>query len=156
MTGLYRLQCPRCGFVREGAPRQTVVLKEDGSLAVLPRAMEMRAAEMITGKQWGDLLLQKRIRYRYALVCLACGKLDYYYSLRVAPDDGTPLPDLPPTVREAAGCTCRSCGKGPLYPLYAVTSRLRALLGRLGLSRGGLQCPQCKQGQLVSSGFDVS
>ena len=156
MPGLYRLECPRCGFSREGARLQTVVLKDDGPPAVLPRAMEMRAAEMITGKQWGDLLLQRRVRYRYALVCLACGKLDYYYSPRAGSDDGAPLADLPPTASEAAACACRICGGGPLYPLYAVTGRLRGLLGRIGLWRGGLTCPQCKKGMLVCGRFDVS
>jgi hypothetical protein len=160
MAGLYRLECTRCGFNREGNSSHTVVLKDDGKEAQLPRGLEIRSAETITGMPWGELLLRRRIRTQYGLVCLNCGQLDYYYETTLSRNEGEPSFVSPGansglSVEQAAGYACRKCGQSPLYPLSAVTGRLRAFLARLGLSLGGVRCPQCRRGQLIGSQFEL-
>ena len=58
----------------------TFVVLDDGSEKICPHPCERTIAEEATGKSWSALAQANRLVYRYALVCLACGKLDYYGS----------------------------------------------------------------------------
>src|SRR5207253_9462177 len=78
MPGIFQLACGSCSYSVRGIMSLTSVVLDDGSEKICPHPCERMTAEEATGKNWSALTRAKRLTYRYAFVCLGCGRLDYY------------------------------------------------------------------------------
>lgn len=153
MPGIYRMACGSCEYEVEGIMSITYVIKDDGSEEICPHPAEGSRAEKATGKSWGELSRANRIVYRYALVCLACGELDYYGPRDSSPGarSGGHIGGIvhQPSSDDAAVHVCRSCGQMRLIPLCGDTGCLLALLELVRLRRKRIHaCPRCNVGAL--------
>lgn len=129
-AGTWRITCPLCSYEHQSAGHITMVVRDDGTEALCPAPDERRIAEETTGKGWYQLDLAGRIHTRPALVCMACGALDFY--------------PLPPVRRPSAEQPCRSCGQPRLIVLAEEVGFFGALFERFLAPR----CPICKEGRL--------
>src|SRR5437879_10454633 len=112
MPGIYQLACGSCDYIIRGIMSVTAVMMEDGSEQVCPHPRERMIAEKATGRSWTELAQADRLIYRYALVCLACGKMYYYASRDLAVDAhaGGHIWRIAhqPSRSEAAACPCKA------------------------------------------------
>ncbi len=129
-AGTWRITCPLCSYEHQTTGHITMVVRDDGTEALCPAPDERRIAEETTGKRWDELEAAGRIHVRPALVCLACGALDFYA--------------LVPSGRSLAEQSCRSCGQPRLVVLAEETGFFGALFERFLAPR----CPICKEGRL--------
>src|SRR5262249_18836319 len=111
MPGIYQLACRSCDYAVSGIMSLTTVVMDDGSETVCPHRRERMTAEEATGTSWSELAQANRLVYRYALVCLACGKLDYYgpRDLLAEPRAGGHIWSIvhQPSLSEAAAYSCK-------------------------------------------------
>lgn len=150
MPSIYRWACGSCDYSVQGILSHTYVVMDDGSELTCPHPTEVGTAEAATGKHWQELATANRLIYRYALVCLACGHMDYYgpRDLSGQATYGGHIASIVhnPTPGQAAHYTCKTCGVRRLYPLCGSTGCLVGLLKLVGLFRKRLTCPRCHQG----------
>lgn len=152
MPGIYQMACGSCDYSVQGIMSLTSVVLDDGSEKICPHPLERRTAEGATGKSWSALWHANRLVYRYALVCLACGKLDYYGPRDLSPtvQAGGHIGSIvhQPNKLEASAYSCKACGVKQLYPLCGQTGCLLALLQLFGFFREKVMCPKCQKGLL--------
>jgi len=154
MPGIYQLACGTCDYAVSGIMSMTTVVMADGSVKVCMHPCEETIAQEATGTTWSELVGANRIVYRYALVCLACGKLDYYgpRDLSAKSHTGGHIRSIvhQPSPSEALAYLCKACGARQLYPLCGPTGGLHGLPKLFGLFRERVVCPKCKKGVLRS------
>ena len=154
MPGIYQLACESCDYAVSGIMSLTAVVMDDGSEKICPHPCERMVAEEATGTNWSELARANRLIYRYALVCLACGELDYYGPRDLSADAhaGGHIWSIvhQPSRSEAAAYACKACGVRQLYPLCGQTGCLLALLQLIRLFREKVLCPKCQKGLLRS------
>jgi hypothetical protein len=155
VPGIFRLACDSCEYSVEGITSRTSVILADGSSEkVCGHPLERRVAERTTGRSWSELVRANRIVYRYALVCLACGALDYYSAADLARGSvhRGHLANIVhlPSPRRARDCICRTCGARRLYPLVQPRGVVASLAQAAGLRRQSVACPRCHAGKLHS------
>jgi hypothetical protein len=104
-----------------------------------------------------ELTRAGRIRYRYAMVCLNCGDLDYYGpdQLGAGQSRVTHIGNIVRSVRrrEARMHHCRACGGDALEPLMVDETELELWVQLWNWVRGkpnGPICPVCHLGRLRS------
>ena len=162
MPGVYRLVCGGCDYRVEGHMSVTYVVLDDGSEAPCPHPLESPTAERPTGQSWKELAEAGRIVYRYALVCLECGEMDYYgpgpADLSQASRRESHLWSIvrQPTPEEARRHECRACGKSAMYPLCGDTGLLPAVVKIVRRTEESVPCPRCSEGTLRSEMFAKS
>jgi len=154
MASNYRIRCTVCDFRREGALSQTVVNLDNRTETVCLAGREVETAMDVTGRLWYELVSEGRILYRYGLVCLKCGALDYY-----GPDQlhQEPLHQIHhynmvhhPSPGEASFYACRHCGTRSLYPLCGDAGQQALLRYPARLLSRVIRCPNCRPGHLRS------
>ncbi len=154
MPGIYKLTCRSCDYSVRGSLSRTTVVTVDGSEKICPHPCERRIAEETTGTTWAELVRANRIVYRYALVCLSCGALDYYGPRDLAAEarPGSHIGSIvhQPSRAEAAAHSCNACGARRLHPLCGQSGCLIGLLRLLGFFRERVACPKCHNGSLLS------
>ena len=160
VPGIYQLACVSCDYSVRGVMSITQVLMDDGSEEICPHPGEWWTAEEATGKSWSELVQADRLIYRYALVCLACGKLDYYGGRDRSVDDQAGGHNWEithhPSRSEAAAHSCKTCGARQCYPLCGQTGCLLGLLQLFGLLREKVVCQKCRKGLLRSKMVAIS
>ena len=157
MPAIMRMSCNHCDYAKEGSQSVTLAIRTDGSEVVCGHPVERMIAEKATGESWKDLVRQRRIRYRFGLVCLNCGELGYYGpdQLGHPPRRATHIVNVVSSVttKEAGRYSCTACGLAKLYPLMVdLTQReiAREFVNWLrGLPNGPI-CPKCRAGRLRS------
>jgi len=163
MPAVMRIACNRCDYARRGIASITVAIKADGSEVVCPHPLEVARAEEATGLRWRELERAGRIRYRYAMICLGCGELEYYGpdQLGMSPRRRTHIGRIVSSVRsrEALMHVCRGCGRNTLRPLHLDETEWEILVEFWNWVRGkpkGPICPSCHLGRLSSQMVAIS
>jgi hypothetical protein len=160
MPGIYQLACGSCDYAVSGIMSLTAVVLDDGSEKVCPHPCERMVAEEATGTSWSALARANRLVYRSALVCLACGSLDYYgpRDLSGKARAGGHIWSIvhQPSLSEAAAYSCKACAARQLYPLCGQAGCLPGLLQLFGLFRERVVCPRCRKGRLRSEMVGIS
>ena len=158
-----RIACNQCDYARRAIASITVAIKADGSEVVCPHPIEFTRAEEATGLSWRELKRAGRIRYRYAMVCLGCGELDYYGpdQLGTGPRQPTHIGSIVRKIRrrEAGMHRCRACGLNTLQPLHLDETEWEILVEFWNWIRGkpnGPICPSCHLGRLRSDMVAIS
>jgi hypothetical protein len=157
MPAVMLIACNTCDYTKRGIQSVTVAIRADGSEEVCPHPVERTYAERATGLPWPQLVRQGRIRYRYGLVCLGCGELDYYGpdQLGKGPRRWTHIGNIVSSVttRQARAHVCRGCGLNALHPLVWNETEREILLEFWNWLQGrpnGPVCPACHLGRLSS------
>jgi hypothetical protein len=161
VPGIYRLGCGSCDYAVRGIMSRTTVIMDDGSEKLCPHPCERMIAERATGKKWFELARANRLVYRYALVCLACGELDYYgprdLSAEVRASGHIWSIVHQPSLSETSEYSCKACAARQVYPLCGERGCLLALFQLFGLFRERrVACPKCQKGSLQSKGVAIS
>lgn len=153
MPVIWKLNCSNCDLSQAAFPMSHIcVALDDGSEVVCPHPGEARIAERATGKTWEELAKAGRLYNRFALLCLACGELDYYCTRDLAryvmPTGRGPRlgESMPPG--EAGEHACKACGERQLCFLENETGCRLALARLIGLGRPRPMCPKCAKGRL--------
>jgi hypothetical protein len=157
MPGAFRVTCTACDFVVESIASSTYVTLADGQEVVCPHPLERRYAEDATGLEWGALVRDGRLTYRYAFLCLGCGEL-VHRGPRDLRDGARPPGHLlaithQPSLREASSYTCSSCGMARLFPVSGNSGCLASLVQLLFRRDLRPRCPRCSAGVLSSEMF---
>jgi predicted nucleic-acid-binding Zn-ribbon protein len=155
MPGIFQLTCEACDYSVLGGEACMSVVMDDGSETICSHPGERRCAERVTGKSWRQLARANRLIYRYALVCLSCGKMDYYgpHDISQTQTGGHYSRYLhQPSLREAVAYSCKTCGVKQLYPLCGDMEKgcFYLLLGFFHREpQKKVNCPKCRNGTLM-------
>lgn len=153
MPVIWKLTCNKCDLSQAAFPMSHIcVALDDGTEVVCPHPGEARIAEKTTEQTWDVLAKTGRLYSRFALLCLACGDLDYYCSRDLARyvKTAAPGPHLRDSMTqgEAAEHSCKACGAQKLYCLESETGCRLALARLVGVGRPRPRCPKCAEGRL--------
>jgi hypothetical protein len=154
MPGVFRVSCSSCGFEREGVAAITIVVGNNGSEIECPHPAEVRTAEEATGMEWRELVSQQRIRHRHALVCLDCGRLDYYgpdqlpATAHVVAKNQSWAATSHMSPKQAKQFSCSGCSNPSLYPLSGNPGCLAWVWALMARSQEQVNCPMCRKGVL--------
>ena len=153
MPLIYELICDHCKHIHSAPESVTYVILEDGSEEMCLHPIESMMAEEKTGKAWSELRNEGRIIYRYPLVCISCGDMNYYgpHDLNVVMPPQSHLRSIiqRPSKRVASLYNCRTCGEKSQEPLGRYAGLTRSILNWIGKKRWLLDCKHCGEGKYI-------
>lgn len=146
MPLILEARCDACDYALECSQSETFAVFDDGSEEVLGHPGEEIIARHLTGKGLSELAREKRLRYKYGLICRGCGKFDLYINprQRVAGHIWSIVSTITP--QDADEMVCVHCGSKGLQSVIGERVGCLGILFGYRPKPNRFACPKCRRG----------
>ena len=157
MPSILEAKCNECDyFIGPFSQSATFVTLDDGKEKILPHPCEKMTAGALTGKTISELTKEKRMIYKYGLICQNCGKYDLYPNQNKQPGGhiSSIVSSIPPD--EAQNMCCIHCQKIGMHSVMGQQIGCLALLLGKKTKPNIFDCPKCNNGTVEIKMIGIS
>ena len=147
MPSIIEAKCNKCDYTVRCSQSATYLVGENGDETILSHPVEKLRAKELTGKSFGQLAKEGRIRYKYGLICRNCGEYDLYERVGNITNKGhiSSIVDCM-SEEETDKIACIHCGKVTMQSVMGEQIGCLAFLLGKRPKKNELACPKCYTG----------